>query len=537
MKKICKKGLTLALTAALAVTTFAGCGKQQNTADKNQDLSKYPVKTKDSLTYWVALNGNVTATAQTLNDTKFAKEMEKETGIKVKYIHPAIGNEDESFNILIASDSLPDIVEHNWYKYPGGYSMAFADDLVVDLTPYLDTYLSDYDKAMKKDIYSPMIRGAMITDDGKFFGVQPLTDKGDVNIKSVYGPMFRQDWLDELGLELPQTIDEWTEALRAFKEKKGAVKPLTFIYEYIGFYAILAGSFGVKQEFYPVDGRIVYGPMQKGYKDFVTKLHEWYEEGLLDNGFATVDEDARDSALMNGECGVTYGFLGSNLLNWENNMQATQPGAKLSPAQHPSLKKGKPCEIAPSGNIYGKSAVAAITTKCKNPDLAAKFLNFGYTEKGKLLYNFGIENESYVMEDGIPHYTDLIKNDPKLSMSQMLCAYTRVAYTGPLEISDRYIKEYYSNPKQIEAIKLWGFNNGEKYDMPYLNVSEEDAQQVASIEAKIKQYTDEMTMKFISGAEDIKNFDKYVKNLKQFGADDAAEIYQNAYEKAIKATK
>ena len=39
--------------------------------------------------------------------------------------------------------------------------------------------------------------------------------------------MIRKDWLDDLGLEVPETIDEWYTALKAFKEEKGATAPLT----------------------------------------------------------------------------------------------------------------------------------------------------------------------------------------------------------------------------------------------------------------------------------------------------------------------
>ena len=43
------------------------------------------------------------------------------------------------------------------------------------------------------------------------------------------GPILRKDWLDELGLEVPETIDEWENVLAQFKEKKGATAPLTIL--------------------------------------------------------------------------------------------------------------------------------------------------------------------------------------------------------------------------------------------------------------------------------------------------------------------
>ncbi len=526
------KKLAGMLAVVMAVTSLSACKPGKTTSQVDQNLSDYPVQSEDTLQYWVALNGNVAANYKTLNETPWAAEMEKETGIHVEYVHPAIGKHDEQFSVLIASNSLPDIMEYEWYKYPGGYQKAMNDDLVLDLTPYLDTYLSDYNKVISDEKYSPYIRQSMITEDGQFFGAYSLCDLGDVNIKSVYGPIFRQDWLEELNLEVPETIDEWTTVLTAFKEKKNVTKPLVFIYEYLGFYSILCGTYGVKQEFYPIDGKITYGPMEQGYKEFLTQMNDWYKKGLLDNSFASCDEESRNDAFLNGNCGVTYGFLGGNVVRWEGELQVKDPNAKLAVAKHPSLKKGEPCELAYTGNNYGRGAVAVITKDCKNPDLAAKFLNFGYTDQGSLLYTFGIEGTSYTIQDGEPAYTDLVKNNPDQSFAQILPSYTKT-YAGPMEIHHQYYKEYYGNPKQIDAIEKWGESNGEKYDMPYVSVSAEEADELAGIEAKLKQYVDEMSMRFIVGSEPLENFESYVETLKSFGADKAISMYQSAYDKAV----
>ena len=65
----------------------------------------------------------------------------------------------------------------------------------------------------------------------------------------------------------------------------------------------------------------------------------------------------------------------------------------------------------------------------KHPELVAEFLNYGYTEEGHMLYNFGIENISYVMEDGYPRYTELITNNPDgLTMQYAMSQYMASAY-------------------------------------------------------------------------------------------------------------
>ena len=63
--------------------------------------------------------------------------------------------------------------------------------------------------------------------------------------------------LDELGLEVPETIDEWENVLAQFKEKKGATAPLTILSNFWDVGAFM-GAYGVKNGFILDDsGKVV----------------------------------------------------------------------------------------------------------------------------------------------------------------------------------------------------------------------------------------------------------------------------------------
>ena len=100
------------------------------------------------------------------------------------------------------------------------------------------------------------------TDDGNYFAF-PNFNTGDV--RTFAGPMIRKDWLDDLGLEVPETIDEWTAALTAFKEQKGAVTPLTAIDSYLTVTNAFNGAFGVGQRLYLDGSTVKFGPLESGY--------------------------------------------------------------------------------------------------------------------------------------------------------------------------------------------------------------------------------------------------------------------------------
>lgn len=52
----------------------------------------------------------------------------------------------------------------------------------------------------------------------------------------------------------------------------------------------------------------------------------------------------------------------------------------------------------------------AITSSCKNPELAIEWCDYWYGEEGYYLLNFGVEGESYDMVDGKPVYTYIDEN-------------------------------------------------------------------------------------------------------------------------------
>lgn len=121
VNKVCR---VIALIAATAML-FSGCGNKKTDTVVSQGTvtypanGTYPVSSEDELSLWIPLTAVVSAQVSNFGDTPLAKEMEKVIGAKVTYIHPATGMEKEQFNLLLASDGMPDIISYDWYKYGG----------------------------------------------------------------------------------------------------------------------------------------------------------------------------------------------------------------------------------------------------------------------------------------------------------------------------------------------------------------------------------------------------------------------------------
>ena len=282
MFKMKKTNLFLAgaLAASLMLTA---CGSKKETIQTSKsDLSGYPIKTDTQLTYWSAITGNVSASTSNLGETPFAKELAEKTGVKVKYIHPPLGQENEQFSLLVASNELPDMIQWDWLTALGGPDASIGDKVIVKLNDYFSKYAPNLTKVLadNKD-FDKMVK----SDNGDYY-VFPFL-KGDEMLLTTSGMIVRQDWLDDLGLDAPKTVDDWENVLTAFRDKKGAVAPLTVKGVE---YEVLFRLLNTHIEFYRENGKVVYGPLTPEYKQAVIKLKEWFDKGLLDKNFASVDK-------------------------------------------------------------------------------------------------------------------------------------------------------------------------------------------------------------------------------------------------------
>lgn len=521
----------LAAIAAVSIlgSVLSGCAtkKTSNTGTSGTtgtaatgDVA-YPLKSNATLKYWLQLNGNVSDTSKSLNDTEFAKNLQEKTGVKIEFLHPASGQEKEQFNLLIASGELPDIVEWVWPSFPGGPEKAIKDGSILKLNDIIDKFAPNLKKYLNanKDIEK-----MMKTDSGSIYSF-PFV-RGDDLLLVFYGPILRNDWLKELSLEIPTTVEEWEKVLRAFKEKKGADAPFT-INGIPGDF--ICGAFGVNTGYFMSNGKVKYGPLEPGYKAYIEKMNQWYKEGLIDKNFATIDGKGVQANMLNGKSGATLGYTGASLGTWMKAMEGKP--FELAAAPFPTKNKGEtPIFAQKDWRVPGTGA--AISAKSKNVELAARFLDYGYSKEGELLYNFGKEGVSYKMDGAYPRYTEEVtKNPNKLSIGQAVSKYARSTYSGPFVQRKEYIEQYLVLPQQQAAIKTWSKNDAYKTMVPPITPTPEESAKLSKIDSDISTYVDEMRIKFIMGSEPLSNFDKFVDQVKKLNVEEAIKIREAAVER------
>ena len=370
------------MTATLAVTSLAGCGSggsnQPQTTTPKQTTSggvqqggasqegvstpeefSYPISSTETLTYWCELNQNVSANYSSLSETPFAQEWAKQTGVQLEFQHPPANQGSEQFSLLLADGNLPDLMEYAWMNYPGGPEKAITDGNILALNDIFEQYCPNITKYLKEN---PDIDKMIKTDEGHYY-VFPFI-RGDTKLCNTIGPMIRQDWLDELNLEMPTTIDEWEIVLTAFRDQKGARAPFSWEYTMgaLTNWNPFMLAYGVTRDFYLADdGTIHFGATEQGYKDYLTLFHKWYAEGLLDPDLATLALDQVSAKITSGEAGASLGWAGSRMGTWINAAIQTDPDFMLAAAPYPTLNKGEYPEFGQIDNQYPNQGCVAIT--------------------------------------------------------------------------------------------------------------------------------------------------------------------------------
>lgn len=524
-------GMMLAACSKNTDTPAATPEAAKETAAATPEVAKeagplYPITTDVVLTHWFEPSAGAIAVEPDPNKWPIYADLAKLTGVTEKYIFPAANQGKEALSVMFASGEYADIIENNWlYDYPGGPEKAIKDGNILKLNDLIDQYAPNLKKYLQDH---PDVDKQIKTDNGTYYSFPFI--RGDDKLKTYAGLIIRKDWLDDLGLQVPTTIDEWYTVLTAFKEKKGAAAPLTFVtvpnlFSALQFGAFI-GAYGVKPYFYMENDVVKYGPAQPGYKEFLVTMRKWYVEGLLDKDIATVDGKIQAASMTSGKSGAAYGYAGGGIGAWLKAMKETDPKFNVIGAPYPVLNKGDVPRFGQKDFTAVNGGVFAVSPKSKHPELAVQLLDYGYSEEGAMYFNFGMEGVSYNMINNYPTYSDTVKSNYGVN----LALYTR-STSGPTIQDLRYYEQFAALPQQQEALVTWSKTDVDKYQLPPISPTPEESSEMAKIMTEINILVEETTLKIVLGSDSIETFDKYLEKLKSLDLDRAVEIQQAALDR------
>ena len=521
-------------------STTAGLTSDVVNGETNQQT--YPLTEETvTLTYWYPNAGSMAELAD-FNDSYFFKWYEELTNVHIDFIVPAAGSEAEAFQLLFASDSMPDMVysypAQTLYSYRAGQDKAIEDGYFIDIAEYLD-YAPNYLSWLANN---DDLRKASYSDTGKLYGMWGVWSGMDSeHTYADYGLAIRQDFLDKVGMEVPTTYSEWEAVLTAFKDELGIQAPLYTSKFGIDQGEMMAG-YDTAPYWYQRDGVIQYGPMDDGYRDYLVMMHDWYEKGLLDPDFATRSSSgvtADNDMILNDKVGALTDY-GTRLGDTYVSRGATNTDFNLVGAPQPTKDPDDPTYVEPAyrDNTYTmmvSGVCNSVSADSENIELAVRWLDGFYAEEIALNANYGTEeyegtvwhNDDTTSTGRIIDYDYRYSNPDGKSSGMILVEYSAknppVRYEGmQVECSPQVKKDGYEIWKLYEPVNAVPTR---------ITPTSEEGTEFASLYTDIETYVQECNVKFIMGQMSLDDYDSYRDTLTQMGIDRCIELRQAALDR------
>lgn len=558
MKKAIRKQILSVSMAAVMAVSLSACGGKNNEEEEKV----------------VAAKGNMGAYQDTLicnmgrrtianpkfpkgdsyEDNAYTRYLKEKLNVEVKDSFEANGEDyDRQVSLAIASGELPDVMRVGSKDV---LDELVENDLVEDLTDVYDEYASDY----IKEVYDSY--DGRCLDEAKYDG--RLMALPGTNYDAAPCEVFiRQDWLDELDMTIDPdgdmclTIDELEDIVKIFVEKDPgktgnpvgmAFAPYLTSGDYGGSgytmtaiasaYHAFPGSWMMDE-----NGKVYNSSTTEDMKNALSKLAEWFQEGLVDPQFGTRTWDDITALLTNGQTGITFGpwhfpdWLLNNVRSMDQNADFTAYAI---------------CDNNGKVNVIHNNACSGYMVVRKgysNPEVLIKIANLFFDE---IVNNKNIEKEepevykyiTTVDNSARPIQVELNKNtylvdeyldikncvDGKITRDEVHSAESRTGVES--------VKRYLENPENAE-VSDWSKYTSRMKSIGLINKLTEADQFVWSTpafynttktmktkNADLNKLQEETFVAIVTGAKPIDEFDEFVQSWKSRGGEQITKEVQ-----------
>ena len=553
-----KQIIALVSATALAATALAGCGKTseestqttavseaEGTAKEDLPLSKYPE------TVTVHLGGSLNPNAKlpegmSYENNSYLDFLSEDLNIKVVYDWIASSSDfDEKMNLCIGSGTIPELMNVNATQYRA----LLKYDMIQPLDQYFDDYASD---ALKGYVESggEELKKIISNDKGEMMAIPaPNITAGGINEMWI-----RQDWLDNLGLEVPRTWDELAAVAEAFvtqdPDGNGEADTIGILgpgnTDHMN--AIGGNQFGLDPLFssfqsYPQywlqdeDGTVKYGSIQPETRTALEKIQKLYTDKLIDTEML-VRSNCQE-AVLSGKVGIFFGpwWIGYTVSD------ATLAGeADWRAYFTPLSEDGKYYTHMPDPT----STYVVVSKSCKNPEAAIKIINYliaygkdwladGTSAKLEVSQFYPLWNvyenadEIEVSTETLEKYLagEITMDDVDFSQHKLLKNDMEAVTELKKEPYDDFSLDKWNLDSDLAKINLprlvsllVGGNPlvNDKY-IPVYNAYSGQTETMQAKWANLKKMEEETFAKIIMGKADISEFDTFVENWKNQGGD------------------
>ncbi len=469
----------------------------------------YPLEDAPALTLYYPLS----ADALPAGDQQLLSAWENATGASINAIGIPAEDYQKTLNMDLSAGEIPDLL----LNVPS-YMMTEDVDAVLELSDWITKYAPNYISAVNELDGGPR---SVVDSEGKIFSMCILMDHPA--ILSGFGLVLRQDWMEELGAITPETYDDYHDLLLAMKDAYQPAQPLRIpergVTDYNNFcagFGVSLGSRSASHGFYQVDGTVRYGPLEEGFTQYLTLMHQWYQEGIINSKFLDFTDFGSNSYLIElstGDCGAF--FLPLTAYDTLEGMCSFP----ITPAMDPVQKSGDTTHLASDCATVVWGPGYSVSTMCEHPELAVMALDWLYTPEARALSAYGTEGVSYEITGKQPTFTALVQNDPSTQLSNY-AAMTLGACIAP---------ECVSLLSSSNAMEVWNRQKDDACMIPQgVQMTQEDSEEYTALAADISTYIDSLIPQFITGERPLSDIPAVQEQICSWDVDRCIELWQEA---------
>ena len=589
-----KKLLALLLTAALTMTTLSACGngtesaagssaassapasesvstavpkqtsQEEETAveasiaslpeeetvadgpvagDKDFDWSVFEPLSEEPVTFTMFYTQPppLAAIMDTPNDMSLLyQKFEEITNVHIDFQMVNMMDAATTFTLMIAGGDYCDIV-NDALNYYDTADQAYEDGIAVDLMEYPDS-VPNFTALMEK---YPQIRTDLETLDGHILNM-PRIDM-PVGQAAENGLLIRQDWLDALGLDMPNSYDEMHDVLAAFKREYNVTDPYIMPYQVLSPWGLMSSGYGIPavadaNNFY-VDlktDKVELATISDAYYDYLCMFRDWYQEGLINPNFVSQASNIPDESIISTEqTGIWFSDL-SYIKTYQELLTSVNPSAELALMGDPGIDAQRSGYMEKQFTVAGSGGFS-VSEQCDDIELALSWCDMWYDPALTQFINYGYEGETFEYdENGDPVLGGIIVNNdlglPSLKMSNGVYLCTSGGFIYDLH---KYDLEF--TDLQLEAYTKWiiaaddpstvvtaDFPGGAK-------LTADEADTVTTAMGDINTHVGEMALKFVTGAVELtpESYASYVTDIEDMRLQEAQDAMQQAYDRYL----
>lgn len=523
-------GAALASTAALAACGGGGSDKNEDLAkaiddlDPNINAEGMPiVKEPVTITF---LSARPSTTAENWDEVSAVKATQELTNVKIDFGLVPQDGAGEKRNLLLTSGDYPEaffrtgVPTGDIAKYGARGTFLPLNDLIESYMPNVKQRLEDM----------PGVRKALTFPDGNIYSLPQIYDSSFAGMRYMFKLWTRKDWLDEAGMDAPETIDEFEayleEAVNKHDKAIGLADAASFGEMWSSFY----GIFGVANhgdaagliDLDPSSGKVRYFPASDEYREMMEYLNRLYSKGLIlqdifstDRAkFNTYGADGRLAACATQTPAGFFGEVGENYIP----LKPLVKNAGDEPTWHAVR-----AECAGIGQFV-------MTDRCEHPVELARWMDYWYSEEGAATFFLGAKGESWDEVDGEYKLKPEITEGGKTLDDGLKPHALFMGGSYPGWVTEKWFKGVEGSEQSMEASRMVSEYAIDDVWNPF-PLTEEEADRLSVVGTEIGTFLGESRAGFVTGQKKMSEWDDYVATLDKIGLPEFLEIQQAAYDR------